>query len=145
MFVTVYRPQPQRPCCLVFLKGQCSVHCFLYCNTADAFRIAKELDFSIHGYADDLQIYDHCFVCDTQQLNDRLVHCIDCMGQWMRRNRFKQRGEDRVHLAGIMMSVVLPPVPSALSSSMEKMSSRHSRFSNWVSSLIRPYGLFIVR
>ena len=50
---------------------------------------AGELDFSIHGYADDLQIYDHCFVRDTQQLNDRLVQCIDCMGQWMRRNRLK--------------------------------------------------------
>ena len=58
-------------------------------NPRNAFRIAEELDFSIHGYADDLQIYDHCFVRDTQQLNDRLVHCIDCMGQWMRRNRLK--------------------------------------------------------
>ena len=57
--------------------------------TADVFRIAEELDFSIHGYADDLQIYDHCLVRDTVQLNDRLVHCIDCMGQWMLRNRLK--------------------------------------------------------
>ena len=32
MFVTVDRPQPQRPCCSVFLKGQCSVHCFSYCT-----------------------------------------------------------------------------------------------------------------
>ena len=60
--------------------------------TADVFRIAEELDFSIHGYADDLQIYDHCFVHDTVQLNDRLAHCIDCimyMGQWMLKNRLK--------------------------------------------------------
>ena len=62
---------------------------FFVLYTADAFRIAEELEFSIHGYADDLQIYDHCFVRDTQQLNDRLVQCIDCMGQWMRRNRLK--------------------------------------------------------
>ena len=62
---------------------------FFVLYTADAFRIAEELDFSIHGYADDLQIYDHCFVLDTQQLNDQLVHCIDCMGPWMRRNRLK--------------------------------------------------------
>ena len=62
---------------------------FFVLYTADAFRIAEELDFSIHGYADDLQIYDYCFVRDTQQLNDRLIHCIDCMGQWMRRNRLK--------------------------------------------------------
>ena len=33
--------------------------------TADAFRITEELDFSIHVYADDLQIYDHCLVRDT--------------------------------------------------------------------------------
>ena len=57
--------------------------------TADVFRIAEELDFSIHGYADDLQIYDHCLVRDTVQLNGRLVYCIDCMGQWMLKNRLK--------------------------------------------------------
>ena len=33
--------------------------------TAEVFRIAEELDISIHGYADDLQIYDHCLVQDT--------------------------------------------------------------------------------
>ena len=57
--------------------------------TADVFRIAEELDFSIHGYADDLQIYEHCLVRDTVQLNGRLVHCIDCRGQWMLKNRLK--------------------------------------------------------
>ena len=35
-------------------------------------------------------------------------------------------------------SVALPPVPSALSSSMERLSSRYSRFAIWASSLIRP-------
>ena len=62
---------------------------FFVLYTTDAFLIAEELDFSIHGYADDLQIYDHCFVCDTQQLNNQVIHCIDCMGQWMRRNCLK--------------------------------------------------------
>ena len=57
--------------------------------TANVFHIAEELDFSIHGYADDLQIYDHCLVRDTVKLNGRLVHCIDCMGQWMLKNRLK--------------------------------------------------------
>ena len=57
--------------------------------TGDAVRIAEELDFSIHGYADDLQIYDRGLVSDTVQLNGRLVHCIDCMGQWMLKNRLK--------------------------------------------------------
>ena len=35
-----------------------SLYFVLY--TADAFRIAGELGFLDHGYADDLQIYDHC-------------------------------------------------------------------------------------
>ena len=62
---------------------------FFVLYTADVFRIAEELDFSIYGYADDLQIYDHCLVRDTVQHNGRLVHCIDCMGQRMLMNRFK--------------------------------------------------------
>ena len=33
---------------------------FFVLYTADAFRIAGELGFHVHGYADDLQIYDHC-------------------------------------------------------------------------------------
>ena len=41
--------------------------------TADVFRIAEELDFSIHGHADDSQIHDHCLVRYTVQLNGRLV------------------------------------------------------------------------
>ena len=30
--------------------------------TADVFGIADEHGFAIHGYADDMQIYDHCVV-----------------------------------------------------------------------------------
>ena len=62
---------------------------FFVLYTADVFRIAEELDFSIHGYADDLQIDDHCFIRDQHQLNGRLIQCIDCMGQWMLKNRLK--------------------------------------------------------
>ena len=54
-------------------------------------RIAEELGFFIHGYADDLQVqlYDHCLACDTAQLSVRLAHCIEVMGQWMSSNRLK--------------------------------------------------------
>ena len=62
---------------------------FFFLYIADVFRIAEELDFSIHGYANDLQIYDHCFIRDQHQLNGRLIQCIDCMGQWMLRNRLQ--------------------------------------------------------
>ena len=57
--------------------------------TADAFQIAGELGFFIHGYADDLQIYDHCLACDTSQLTDRLTHCIEVIGRWMSSNRLR--------------------------------------------------------
>ena len=57
--------------------------------TADAFQIAGELGFFIHGYADDLQIYDHCLACDTSQLTNRLTHCIEVIGRWMSSNRLR--------------------------------------------------------
>ena len=62
---------------------------FFILYTADVFHIAEELGFFIHGYADDLQLYDHCLACDTAQLSVRLAHCIEVMGQWMSSNRLK--------------------------------------------------------
>ena len=57
--------------------------------TADVFGIADEHGFSIHGYADDMQIYDHCFVDDMNRLTSRLVECIGSIGEWMTNNRLK--------------------------------------------------------
>ena len=62
---------------------------FFILYTADVFHIAEELGFYIHGYADDLQLYDHCLACDTAQLSVRLAQCIEVMGQWMSSNRLK--------------------------------------------------------
>ena len=62
---------------------------FFILYTAAVFHIAEELEFFIHGYADDLQLYDLCLVCDTAQLSARLAHCIEAMGQWMSSNRLK--------------------------------------------------------
>ena len=53
------------------------------------FQIAGELGFFIHGYADDLQIYDHCLTCDTSQLTNRFTPCIEVMGCWMSSNRLR--------------------------------------------------------
>ena len=50
---------------------------FFILYTADVFHIAEELGFFIHGYADDLQLYDHCLACDTAQLSVHLAHCIN--------------------------------------------------------------------
>ena len=57
--------------------------------TADAFRIVGELGFLVHGYADDLQIYDHCLASDTPRLTNRLIHCIEIVGRWMSSNRLR--------------------------------------------------------
>ena len=62
---------------------------FFILYTAPVFHIAEELGFFIHGYADDLQLYDHCLACDTAQLSVRLAHCIEAMGQWISSNRLK--------------------------------------------------------
>ena len=62
---------------------------FFILYTVAVFHIAEELGFFIHGYADDLQLYDHSLACDTAQLSVRLAHCIEAMGQWMSSNRLK--------------------------------------------------------
>ena len=57
--------------------------------TAAVFGIADEHGFAIHGYADDMQIYDHCVVDDMHHLTSRLVGCIGSIGVWMTNNRLK--------------------------------------------------------
>jgi hypothetical protein len=69
--------------------------------TADAFRIVGELGFLVHGYADDLQIYDHCLVSDTPQLTNRLIHCIEIVGLLdVKQPPEAESIEDGIHLAG---------------------------------------------
>ena len=88
---TVERCQPLYPCFSGCLKVPCSVHCFSFNIPLmlSALPRSLSLDFSIHGHVDDYQIYDHCLVRDTVQLNGRPIYCIDCMGQWMLKNRLK--------------------------------------------------------
>ena len=57
--------------------------------TANVFGIADEHGFAIHGYDDDMQIYDHCVVDDMHHLTSRLVDCIGSIGVWMTNNRLK--------------------------------------------------------
>ena len=54
---------------------------FFILYTADVFHIAEELGFLIHGYADDLQLYDHCLAQDTVQLSIHLTHSIQFNSQ----------------------------------------------------------------
>ena len=57
--------------------------------TADVFGIADEHGFAIHGYADDMQIYDHCVVDDMHHLTSRHVDCIGSIWVWMTNNRLE--------------------------------------------------------
>ena len=70
-----------------YLKARCSDRCtYFVLFTADVFGIVDEHGFAIHGYADDMQIYDHCVVDDMHHLTSRLVDCIGSIGVWMTNN-----------------------------------------------------------
>ncbi len=56
---------------------------------ADVFHYVASCGLSIHGYADDMQIYDHCHPDDTALLMARLCTCIEGIHSWMSRNRLK--------------------------------------------------------
>ena len=57
--------------------------------TSDVFDLADLHGFHVHGYADDLQLYDHCLPCDTDILSNRFSNCVDDIREWMSRNRLR--------------------------------------------------------
>ena len=56
---------------------------------ADVFEIAEKHGFRIHGYADDLQLYDHCTPDSTDVLETRFIRCVEDIQNWMMRNKLK--------------------------------------------------------
>ena len=57
-----------------YLKARCSDRCtYFVLFTADVFGIADEHGFAIHGFANEMQIYDHCVVHDMQHLTSRAL------------------------------------------------------------------------
>ena len=62
---------------------------FFLLYTSDVFGIALQHGFRIHGYADDLQLYQHCLPSDVDSLNTRLMGCIEAIQGWMLSNRLK--------------------------------------------------------
>ena len=62
---------------------------FFLLYTSDVFDIALLQGFRIHGYADDLQLYQHCLPSDVDSLNTRFIGCIEAIQGWMSRNRLK--------------------------------------------------------
>ena len=55
----------------------------------DVFELKKQQGSRIHGYADDLQIYDHCSVSDIPIFEARFASCFDCVQSWMTCNRLR--------------------------------------------------------
>ena len=60
--------------------------------TSDVFELITQRGFRIHGYADDLQIYDHCSVSDIPILEARFTSCFDSVQSWMTCNRLRLNG-----------------------------------------------------
>ena len=57
--------------------------------SANVFEIARRYGFLIHGYADDLQLYQHCASSDMDSLNIRFINCLQGIQEWMSRNRLR--------------------------------------------------------
>ena len=62
---------------------------FFLLYTSDVFSLAEQHGFFIHGYADDLQIYQHCFPQDMVHLGSRLTKCVENIESWMSSNRLR--------------------------------------------------------
>ena len=57
--------------------------------SADVLHIATKHRFSVHSYADDLQIYDHSPPASCSDLVPRMSACISEIGTWMASNRLQ--------------------------------------------------------
>ena len=57
--------------------------------TADVFQIAHQQGFKIHGYADDLQLYQHCLPTDVDMMKDCFSMCVERIMVWMSSNRLR--------------------------------------------------------
>ena len=60
--------------------------------TSDVYEFITQRGFRIHGYADDLQIYEHCSVSDIPILEARFTSCFDSVQSWMTCNRLRLNG-----------------------------------------------------
>ena len=74
---------------LNFLKARCSDRCISFFLQQMSSVSLTSTALAIRGYADDMQIYDHCVVDDMHHLTSRLVDCIGSIWVWMTNNRLK--------------------------------------------------------
>ena len=62
---------------------------FFSLYTTDVFHLVEQQQLRIHGYADDLQIYDHTLPGDTDAVSRRFAACVEDVMAWMASNRLK--------------------------------------------------------
>ena len=62
---------------------------FFSLYTTDVFHLVEQRQFRIHGYADDLQIYEHTLPSDMDAVSRRFAACVEDVMTWMASNRLK--------------------------------------------------------
>ena len=62
---------------------------FFTLYSSGVFSLVDHHNFKIHGYADDLQIYQYCLPRDMNTLALRLTRCVEDIEIWMSSNRLR--------------------------------------------------------
>ena len=57
--------------------------------TCDFMCEISHITFMIHGYADDLQLYQHCLPTDVDMMMDCFSMCVERIMVWMSSNRLR--------------------------------------------------------
>ena len=57
--------------------------------TCDFMCEISHITFMIHGYADDLQLYQHCLPTDVDMMKDCFSMCVERIMVWMSSNRLR--------------------------------------------------------
>ena len=57
---------------------------------AEVFAVVKQFGFLVHGYADDLQLYDHAALSASMSLVSRLSDCVEAVKAWMAYSRLTE-------------------------------------------------------
>ncbi len=86
---------------------------FFICYLSGVFDLVLSHGFRVHGYADDLQIYDHSSEKEIDTLAGRLSHVVAEVNDWMSRNRLRlNTSKTEVILLGSTKRLINCPLKS---------------------------------
>jgi len=57
--------------------------------TADVVKLVQSYGFSVHLYADDIQVYGFCLPSSVDQLQMHMLACVDAVANWMSSNQLQ--------------------------------------------------------